>query len=280
MLPNVEYIKTLVNGLKEFINTKIKSVRKDMDELPRVQFNPQSLTDKQKAQARENIGAQEYICGEDVVETSAGYGYGGFISSAGYGPNTIYKARIGRTYFESIQCNNPRNTHPEYTLGEHTITLNFNAKTMDVSPNDISSSEIEFFKQETQVTEIPEKYIPKEVILVKFYKEASYGNTICEKTYAELKTLLQNSGHEVILYSGAEHYYLESAQTSGDPAGIRFVCPNGRAVTIGSDDNNTWDLGYFATESYVDSVALPAVTTSDNGKILKVVDGAWAVVDA
>jgi len=30
----------------------------------------------------------------------------------------------------------------------------------------------------------------------------------------------------------------------------------------------------------VQTVSLPAVTTSDNGKILKVVDGAWAVVDA
>lgn len=35
-----------------------------------------------------------------------------------------------------------------------------------------------------------------------------------------------------------------------------------------------------ATKSYVDSAALPPVTTEDNGKILKVVNGAWAVVDA
>lgn len=35
-----------------------------------------------------------------------------------------------------------------------------------------------------------------------------------------------------------------------------------------------------ATKSYVDAIALPPVTTEDNGKILKVVNGAWAVVDA
>ena len=39
MFPNVEYIKTLVNGLKEFINTKIKSVRKDIDNLPQSDWN-------------------------------------------------------------------------------------------------------------------------------------------------------------------------------------------------------------------------------------------------
>lgn len=32
-----------------------------------------------------------------------------------------------------------------------------------------------------------------------------------------------------------------------------------------------------ATKSYVDSAALPPVTTEDNGKILKVMDGAWAM---
>ena len=35
-----------------------------------------------------------------------------------------------------------------------------------------------------------------------------------------------------------------------------------------------------ATKSYVDATALPPVTTDDNGKILKVVNGAWAVANA
>lgn len=39
MLPNVEYIKTLVNGLKEFVNSKIKLVRKDIDSLPQADWN-------------------------------------------------------------------------------------------------------------------------------------------------------------------------------------------------------------------------------------------------
>lgn len=39
MFPNVEYIKTIVNGLKAFVNSKIKSVRKDIDNLPQADWN-------------------------------------------------------------------------------------------------------------------------------------------------------------------------------------------------------------------------------------------------
>ena len=39
MFPNVEYIKTLVNGLKEFVNSKIKLVRKDIDSLPQADWS-------------------------------------------------------------------------------------------------------------------------------------------------------------------------------------------------------------------------------------------------
>lgn len=46
MLPNVEYIKTLINGLKEFVNSKIKLVRKDIDSLPQADWNQNDSTAK------------------------------------------------------------------------------------------------------------------------------------------------------------------------------------------------------------------------------------------
>lgn len=46
MLPNIEYIKTLVNGLKEFVNNKIKLVRKDIDSLPQADWNQNDPTVK------------------------------------------------------------------------------------------------------------------------------------------------------------------------------------------------------------------------------------------
>lgn len=46
MLPNIEYIKTLVNGLKEFVNSKIKLVRNDIDSLPQADWNQSDSTAK------------------------------------------------------------------------------------------------------------------------------------------------------------------------------------------------------------------------------------------
>ncbi len=46
MLPNIEYIKTLVNGLKEFVNNKIKLVKKDIDSLPQADWNQNDPTAK------------------------------------------------------------------------------------------------------------------------------------------------------------------------------------------------------------------------------------------
>lgn len=46
MFPNVEYIKTLVNGLKEFVNSKIKLVRKDIDSLPQSDWSQNDPTAK------------------------------------------------------------------------------------------------------------------------------------------------------------------------------------------------------------------------------------------
>ena len=36
---------------------------------------------------------------------------------------------------------------------------------------------------------------------------------------------------------------------------------------------------HIDTKKYVDELALPAITTANNGKILKVVDGVWTAVN-
>ena len=56
-----------------------------------------------------------------------------------------------------------------------------------------------------------------------------------------------------------------------------FLYLNNGTIRVKSEPKEDNEV---ATKSYVDSAALPPVTTEDNGKILKVVNGAWAVVDA
>ena len=59
MFPNVEYIKTLVNGLKEFVNSKIKMVKKDIDSLPQADWNQNDPTAKDYVKNRTHYVSRE-----------------------------------------------------------------------------------------------------------------------------------------------------------------------------------------------------------------------------
>lgn len=243
-----------------------------------VSFAAQSLTDSQKAQARENIGAQETICGEETAEEVVGTGFRGWVEVSSFSAVTIPKVELKGTIYENIPVSSVSGPTVYYHIGSYSIGFNRVYNNVTISPNDgTTADEFRFYKDVTTVIPIPEKYVPKEVIFVEFYLNSSNNEVMCRKTYDELRTLVYENKYIVVLYSGGEYYWLENTNYS---SAIRFVCPNGRAIMIGSDGNNTWEFDNFATESYVKSVALPPVTTADNGKILKVVDGAWAVVDA
>lgn len=53
-----------------------------------------------------------------------------------------------------------------------------------------------------------------------------------------------------------------------------FLYLNNGTIRVNSEPKEDNEV---ATKSYVDATALPSVTTEDNGKIMKVVDGAWAM---
>lgn len=65
MFPNVEYIKTLVNGLKEFVNSKIKLVRKDIDSIPQADWNQNDLTAKDYVKNRP--GGYDVVTSEKII---------------------------------------------------------------------------------------------------------------------------------------------------------------------------------------------------------------------
>lgn len=253
-----------------------------LPEISAVSFSAQTLTDAQKSQARENIGAQEKICGEETAEEFVGTGFDGWFKVSGFQAITIPKVELKGTIYENIPVSSESGPTVFYNIGSYSIGFNRMYNHATISPNDgTTGDEFKFYKDITTAIPIPEKYVPKEVIFVEFYLNSSNKKVMCRKTYTELQELLYKNKYIVVLYSGGEYYWLEHTNYSGGySSGIRFVCPNGRAIIIGSDGNNTWEFDNFATESYVKSVALPPVTTADNGKILKVVDGAWAVADA
>jgi hypothetical protein len=44
------------------------------------------------------------------------------------------------------------------------------------------------------------------------------------------------------------------------------------------NDNSNMSISYNSNRATINGIALPAVTSSDNGKILQVVDGVWTAV--
>ena len=76
MLPSIEYIKTIINGLKEFVNSKIKLVIKDIDSLPQADWNQNDSTIKDYVKNRthwiENEFRQEdYLISLDTSGVSS-----------------------------------------------------------------------------------------------------------------------------------------------------------------------------------------------------------------
>lgn len=300
-----DYIKNRTHWVDDD-GTVHKLDEKFLPDSSAVSFAAQSLTDSQKAQARENIDAQEKICEEMILDTSTGFGYVGLINAAGYYPKTIYKARIGGDYYENVPCNNYGDLHPEYTLGEHTITLNYNAGSMDVSPNDISGSDIEFYKQESVQVILP-KHIPNAPLIVTITKDANDSYS-ADKTNAEIYAAYEKGAYIRVECSwapyvgslfavGPDHvvfmFDLKAVPYFGSFSGFVAVVihPNGVEVTTvdnplilppaGTEAGSVWTIDENDGPTWKElPTALPAVTTADNGKILKVVDGAWAVVDA
>lgn len=65
MLPNTEYIKTLVNGLKEFINSRIKSLRKDIDSIPQADWNQSDPNAKDYVKNRP--GGYDVVTPEKII---------------------------------------------------------------------------------------------------------------------------------------------------------------------------------------------------------------------
>lgn len=153
MFPNVEYIKTLVNGLKEFINTKIKSVRKDIDELPQPDWNQNDPTAKDYVKNRTHWTA---------VEEVGGNGGSAFIKGSFVGNNpslTFSTIRgLGQVYHNIPVISEGR--YLKATVGEYTFSYDQYLGYVSVSPNTASVTDFDFFYKKEVSHPIPDEYIP------------------------------------------------------------------------------------------------------------------------
>lgn len=107
-----------------------------------------------------------------------------------------------------------------------------------------------------------------EVFLVTITSNA--GVMTADKTYSEIVAAVQ-AGKIVIAYDGLLYLQLASFVTSYSTAWFSAVYDT--ALWYYAVDDNGG-----VTQDIVDTESLPSVTSSDNGKLLQVVNGAWAAV--
>lgn len=153
MFPNVEYIKTLVNGLKEFVNSKIKSVRKDIDDLPQPNWNQNDPTAKDYVKNRTHWTAIEEVGGNGGDAFMAG-------SFIGNNPSLVFSTIIGlgKTYHNIPLQENGK--YIEAVVGDYTISYDRYLGGVSVSPNTATVADFNFFYKKEVSHPIPDEYIP------------------------------------------------------------------------------------------------------------------------
>jgi len=153
LFPNVEYIKTLVNGLKEFVNSKIKSVRKDIDELPQLDWNQNDPAAKDYVKNRTHWTAVEEVGGNGESAFIAG-------SWAYNNPSLVFSTitGLGKTYHNIPLQENGK--YIEAVVGDYTISHDRYLGGMSVSPNTATVTDFNFFYKKEVSHPIPDRYIP------------------------------------------------------------------------------------------------------------------------
>ena len=291
-----DYVKNRTHWVDDD-GTVHKLDKKFLPDSSAVSFAAQTLTDAQKSQARENIGAQEWICGskETPEETIANF----VVRSGQFSSNFSFSKplEVGKTY--KVYNND---SFIESTASEFNGNIQLSI-TNGVIMHPIGKPEEGFYNgaptnfgeysitipAHTEIVQIPEKYIPSDNFKVTLIQTGATSFT-SDKTYAQIAEAVK-LGKRVYLDSPNEGvqcytYY----QFISDKKFFFYFLD--RFPVSGQNNDSLHLMGYLldeggiAEKNYIIDLAtpetnkkrfLPSVTASDNGKILKVVDGAWVM---
>lgn len=294
-----DYIKNRTHWVDDD-GTVHKLDEKFLPQTSAVSFAAQSLTDSQKAQARENIGAQYAICGRrDYPEETICK----FVSANGATVELSKKLEVGQMYFVFEGDDKSGGKYVTATApsegsgmtGAQIFIYNNNSPIGVLScPSNWPEEPAQYggnlnmaynytvtIPARTEIEKIPSEYIPTNDFVVVATKDSD-GNIALDKTYVEIQAAIEAGKNTYIRWSPDDMMTQLYSYIGTQLHRLAFCFQAGSYVElifVGQDQINT-EKAVLPPKDYVDSVALPAVTTSDNGKILKVVDGAWAVVDA
>lgn len=164
MFPNVEYIKTLVNGLKEFVSNSIKSVRKDteskvdamnatIDSLPQADWN------------QNDSAAKDYVKNRthwtESKEVSSGFGRVGFADGCRNDARKFSKILAdGETYTDVPVDWVTNGRYLQSEFGGYTFCFDQFYGTVEVTPSESNINGVQFFYIVDTVHKLPDKYVP------------------------------------------------------------------------------------------------------------------------
>lgn len=206
MFPNVEYIKTLVNGLKEFVNSKIKSVRKDIDNLPQADWNQNDSSAKDYVKNRTHyverrqgsIAGVEYTATYDGTEHeelpfALGQVWNADFGTAGYDNLEVKQTSDGTLYIGELNVNQI----PFYvtkTSGGRNSSWN-----SAMQPGKLTLTGVSGIAEFVTVHKIQEEFIPETIARsadVKAQVQADWNETdVFSKAYIKNKPLGQRVGY-------------------------------------------------------------------------------------
>ena len=162
MLPSIEYVKTLVNGLKQWVENRVKSVRKELTD--KVEALPQSDWNQNDPEAKDYVKGR--VCyTEYSEETVSGSGNLLTIMSNDYSQRNglLYKVQIGDEMFKDIPISYDTSTYYySMTCGNYRISGRFYSygPSVTITPS-VDDSLIIGYIQRSTVHPLPDQYIPE-----------------------------------------------------------------------------------------------------------------------
>lgn len=205
MFPNAEYIKTLVNGLKEFVNSKIKLVRKDIDSLPQADWNQNDSAAKDYVKNRAHYveRRQGSIAGAKYAATYNGTEHGEIPFALGQVWNADFETRV----FDNLEVKRAGDT---LYIGD--LTLNqipfYVTKTSGgrnsgwanmMHPGGLTLTGVSGIAEFVTVHKIQEEFIPASIARladVKAQVQADWNETnVSSEAYIKNKPLAQRVGY-------------------------------------------------------------------------------------
>ncbi|MFW5523142.1 MAG: hypothetical protein ACOCPB_09160, partial [Segatella copri] len=245
MFPNVEYIKTLVNGLKEFVNSKIKLVRKDIDSLPQADWSQNDLTAKDYIKNRPFYTVTENWASFTIDNWRSS----GWLEEAFKIDGTEYRD-FSKTYDGPVIV---------FTVGVYTITVNTRYNTVTCDPQ---CSSLLFWYPHDVINQIEEKFIPDKngnvlngsssgSLRMVYAAEEDDSYTIGSYSFAEGKNTKASgyASHAEGFKTTASDYYTH-AEGGGTTASEMYAHAEGDGTTASENSSHAEGKGTTASGMY------------------------------